>query len=323
MAQVKISNNLYKYNENNYLISINRKNSDGELVKVQEYFKAPTDEDAINYRNKIYENNNIKVIKKKNKKKNVSKYIYQYGKDYYRITIEKSKLFPKRIDEYHYLPLKDVIEIRDDYIAKARLKKIEKTSLNKKYEGWTLNQFKDEYIEKYCINKLSAVTVNWYDNILNTYILPEYGDVKLDSLEKMISELQEFVNEDDEDEYYDEDLEDYYDEDIEDMYTETEEKQSEEDETDDSSEIEKNEKNVEIGEDDDFFKEEFEFSYAKVKEVLKNMGYNNYATFKKEVYESKKVKRKKFDDKEKEVDYLVKALGYDDFEDFYCSNIDE
>lgn len=140
---------------------------------------------------------------------------------------------------------------------------------------------------------------------------------------KEIKVEQELVNEDVEDEYYDEDLEDYYDEDLEDIYSETEEEQSEEDETDDSSEIEEDEDDVEIGEDDDFFKEEFEFSYAKVKEVLKNMGYNNYATFKKEVYESKKVKRKKFDDKEKEVDYLVKALGYDDFEDFYYSNIDE
>ena len=79
-----------------------------------------------------------------------------------------------------------------------------------------------------------------------------------------------------------------------------------------------------IDENDDFFKEEeFEFSYAKVKEGLKKLGYNNYATFKKEVYNSKKIKRKKFEDKEKEVDYLVKTLGYDDFEDFYYTNIED
>lgn len=77
-----------------------------------------------------------------------------------------------------------------------------------------------------------------------------------------------------------------------------------------------------IDENDDFFKEEFEFSYAKVKEVLKKLGYNNYATFKKEVYNSKKIKRKKFDNKEDEINYLVKALDYDDFEDFYTTNIE-
>lgn len=77
----------------------------------------------------------------------------------------------------------------------------------------------------------------------------------------------------------------------------------------------------EVDENDEFFKEDFEFSYDKLKEVLKKMGYENFATFRKEVYENKHIKRKKIEDKEEECNYLVKALGYDDFEDFYKENM--
>lgn len=108
-------------------------------------------------------------------------------------------------------------------------------------------------------------------------------------------------NDDEDEEEYDEDLDEEYDEDLEDsnFYEEEED----------------------IDENDEFFKEQFVFSYDKVKEVLKKMGYTSFATFRKEVYENKHIKRKKFEDKEKECNYLVKALGYDDFEDFYNENM--
>lgn len=83
-----------------------------------------------------------------------------------------------------------------------------------------------------------------------------------------------------------------------------------------------NMKTKNISKDDDFFKEEFEFSYAKVKKVLKKIGFDSYATFKKHVYDSKKIERKKFDNKEEEIDYLVQAEGYENFEDFYNTNME-
>ena len=103
---------------------------------------------------------------------------------------------------------------------------------------------------------------------------------------------EEEIDEDEAEEEYDDDLEDINDYDEED-----------------------------IDEDDEFFKEEFVFSYDLVKEVLKKMGYTSFATFRKEVYENKHIKRKKFEDKEEECNYLVRALGYDDFEDFYNENM--
>ena len=84
----------------------------------------------------------------------------------------------------------------------------------------------------------------------------------------------------------------------------------------------KKEKIIVVKEEDDFFKEEFEFSYAKVKKVLKKIGFDNYATFKKHVYDLKNIKRKKFDNKEEEINYLVQAVGYENFEDFYNTNMD-
>lgn len=192
----KITSNLYKYNDNNtYLISINKKNNNGEQIKINQYIKANNDEDAINYLQKIYKDYNL-ISKKRPEPTSqlVDKYIYKYGKDHYRLIIKKSKLFPNRIDEYHNLPLKEVKEIRDNYIAKARLNKLEKNGLNEKYKNWTLNDFKSEYIEKYCLNKLSKVTVSWYEHMLDYYILPKFGDYKLTSLQNMVSELQEFTN---------------------------------------------------------------------------------------------------------------------------------
>lgn len=132
---------------------------------------------------------------------------------------------------------------------------------------------------------------------------------------------QELVNDEEKEEEYDEE----YDEDLEDMYDreeydeDLEEFNNSDEEPEDTTEEDYKE---DIDENDEFFKEEFEFSYAKVKEVLKKLGYDNYVTFKKEVYESKKIKRKKFEKKENEVNYLVKALGYEDFEDFYNTNIE-
>lgn len=122
--------------------------------------------------------------------------------------------------------------------------------------------------------------------------------------EVIIDEHKDAKSEDNED--YDED----YDEDLEDMYN-NDDDIIKEDETDDE---------ISIEEDEDF-NEDFEFSYDKVKEVLKKIGYTNFATFRKEVYENKHIKRKKFENKEDECNYLVSSLGYDDFEDFYISNM--
>lgn len=195
MKAQKIVSNLYKYNDNSYWISINRKNNDGKQVVINEYITAKTDEEAINCLNIVYKENNLSEKKQANSKiKKVDKYIYKYGKDYYRITIKKSKLFPDGIDEYYYLPLKEVKIIRDNYIAQAKLHVLEKKGLNEKYKDWTLRDFKPEYIEKYCVNKLSEVTIDWYNHMIDYYIMPEFGDYKLIALQDMVSDIQKFVN---------------------------------------------------------------------------------------------------------------------------------
>ena len=153
-----------------------------------------------------------------------------------------------------------------------------------------------ENVDK-CDNK--GITLSMTSSVLNNALKTK----KTTNKKEVIKEKIEKNTDEEQDYEYDEDLEEfnnsYEDEDIvEDDYEE------------------------DIDENDEFFKEEFEFSYAKVKEVLKKLGYDNYATFKKEVYNSKKIKRKKFEDKEEEVNYLIKALGYDDFEDFYITNME-
>ena len=88
---IKVDNNLYRYSNNTYLLAVKRKNLLGELVNINEYFEANSDNDAINYKNKLLKENNIEIKKKSQKTKGVcvDKYIYKYGKDYYRIFIQQ------------------------------------------------------------------------------------------------------------------------------------------------------------------------------------------------------------------------------------------
>lgn len=58
-------------------------------------------------------------------------------------------------------------------------------------------------------------------------------------------------------------------------------------------------------------------------EVLKILDYDNYEVFKKDIYEVKKIPVKEFNTKKEECDYLVQALGYNDFYDFYESNVED
>ena len=60
---IKVDNNLYKYSDTTYLVAIKRKNSLGKLVNIQQYFEANSDNDAINYRNKLYAENHIEIKK--------------------------------------------------------------------------------------------------------------------------------------------------------------------------------------------------------------------------------------------------------------------
>ena len=78
---IRVDDNLYRYNDNTYLIAINKKNIYGEQIKINQYFNANSDNDALNYRNKIYRDNNLikktktTTSKKSNKGQKVSKYI--------------------------------------------------------------------------------------------------------------------------------------------------------------------------------------------------------------------------------------------------------
>ena len=51
------------------------------------------------------------------------------------------------------------------------------------------------------------------------------------------------------------------------------------------------------------------------------IGYETYSDFKNDIYEAKKIKKKNFENIEQEINYLVKSLGYYDFEDFYKTNM--
>lgn len=94
---LKIYNNLYKYSDNTYLVAINKKNLLGEKIVINQYFEATSDSDAINYRNKVWKENNFETktnqSKKVKKDKCVSKYIYQISKNSYRIRIKKTNYF--------------------------------------------------------------------------------------------------------------------------------------------------------------------------------------------------------------------------------------
>ena len=112
---LKIYNNLYKYSDNTYLVAINKKNLLGEKIVINQYFEATSDSDAINYRNKVWKENNFETktnqSKKVKKDKCVSKYIYQISKNSYRIRIKKNKLFPNGFSEYVEGELKEVEEL--------------------------------------------------------------------------------------------------------------------------------------------------------------------------------------------------------------------
>ena len=156
---IKVDNNLYKYSDTTYLVAIKRKNSLGKLVNIQQYFEANSDNDAINYRNKLYAENHIEIKNKKKQKKNstnIDKYIYKYGKDYYRIFIQPNKLFPDGYSDYFYMDLKEVKEYRDELISKAKLGKIPTA----KYKKMLVKDFKTEFLEKYCYGNLSEVTAD-------------------------------------------------------------------------------------------------------------------------------------------------------------------
>lgn len=136
------------------------------------------------------------------------------------------------------------------------------------------------------------------------------SNIKKEPRKFRIRESKDIVSE-----FINNNIEEKYDEDLKETYDNSKNKDNFED-CDDKVQHNK------IDENDDFFKEDFEFSYAKVKEVLKKIGFESYATFKKHVYETKKIERKKFDNKEKEIDYLVQAVGYENFEDFYNTNME-
>ena len=193
---IRVDDNLYRYNDNTYLIAINKKNIYGEQIKINQYFNANSDNDALNYRNKIYRDNNlikktkITTSKKTNKGQKVSKYIYKYGKDYYRIRIKPNKLFPDGFSEYVNGDIKEVEEYRDKIIAQARIGK----SPISKYRNMTVEQFKQEFMEKYCYDNIGEVTADDYDRMLTSFIVPKFGKYKMYELENMTPEIQKFIN---------------------------------------------------------------------------------------------------------------------------------
>lgn len=69
--------------------------------------------------------------------------------------------------------------------------------------------------------------------------------------------------------------------------------------------------------------DEEEIFEENILEVLKILDYDNYETFKRDIYEVKKISVKEFNTKKEECDYLVQALGYNDFYDFYESNVED
>ena len=192
---LKIYNNLYKYSDNTYLVAINKKNLLGEKIVINQYFEATSDSDAINYRNKVWKENNFETktnqSKKVKKDKCVSKYIYQISKNSYRIRIKKNKLFPNGFSEYVEGELKEVEEYRDQIIAKSKLGK---TPISK-YRNFTLKDFEREFIEKYCYDNISDVTAEDYDRMLVSFVNKKFGKYKMYEIENMTSDIQLFINE--------------------------------------------------------------------------------------------------------------------------------
>ena len=191
MAQ-KVDNNLYKYGDNTYLIAINKKNTLGEQVKINQYINADSDNDAINYKNKLLRDNNISIKKSKTAKfTRVSKYIYKIGKDQYRIQIKENKLFPDGFSEYfNNVSQKEVEEYRDTLIAKAKVG----TTPISKYRNFTVAEFKKEYIEKYCYDNIGEVTADDYDRTLESFVIPKFGKYKMYEIENMTADIQKWVN---------------------------------------------------------------------------------------------------------------------------------
>lgn len=189
---IKVDSNLYKYSDNTYLLAVKRRNSLGELININEYFDANSDSDAINYRNKVFRENNINLKTKVGKTKGirVDKYIYKYGKDYYRIFIQPNKLFPDGFSEYLTEELKYVKDYRDELIAKA---KIGKTPITK-YRKMLVKDFKIEFMEKYCYGNLAEKTADGYDVMLTSFFISEFGKYTLQEMENKTADLQSFVS---------------------------------------------------------------------------------------------------------------------------------
>ena len=189
---IKIVSNLYKTGKNSYRVQINRKNDLGELIIIDKNIEATSDDNAVAFLNNIYKENNISIVSKRNKKKEkrVDQYIYEYGKDYYRIRIPKNRLFPDGYSDYFNDELKVVKEIRDKIIAKRKLDKTPVLRLR----NLTLDQFFwNEFIPKYCLG-LSPKTVNGYIDDYKGYIAERFANDKLFELEQKTADLYEFIN---------------------------------------------------------------------------------------------------------------------------------
>lgn len=188
---IKVDNNLYKYSETTYLVAIQRKNIYGKLIDIKQYFEAKTDNDAINYKNKLLKDNDIEIKNKANKSKvtRADKYIYKLGKDYYRIFIQPNKLFPDGFSEYLYDELKNVKDYRDEIIAKAKIGK----APTSQYRKMLVKDFVNEFLEKYCYGNLADTTADGYDNMLNYFFVPEFGKFTMQEMENKTADLQVFV----------------------------------------------------------------------------------------------------------------------------------
>lgn len=189
----KIAPNLFKYGKNNYRIVINRKNNLGEQINIDLYFEAENDDMARIYLERTNKENNLEKTKKKNKGNpvRVELYIYEYGKNYYRILIPKTKKFPEGYSEYYEDNLKNVRTIRDEILAKNILNKTPVLRLkNLKLEEF----FVEEFIAKSCKNRLSEATIDDYYSDFYGKINSSFGHFTLKQLEMMTNEIQLFIN---------------------------------------------------------------------------------------------------------------------------------
>ena len=182
----KLVTNLYKYGDSKYRILLDRKNTQQKKIKIDLYFEAENDAAAILYLHDIYKNNNIEISKKTNgTNKWVSKYVYRYGKNYYRICIHKTKNFPEGYSHYYYDNLENVKKIRDSLLENKNTKYL--------YKEFTLNKFfYDEFIPKYC-EGLSPLTITSYINDFENFINLEFGNQKLLELEDKVDDFHLFV----------------------------------------------------------------------------------------------------------------------------------